>query len=70
VKKAKNSVIECNVGGVADLSIYDILGNEIMTIPNYYNKTEIDVNNIPIGTYTIQIQTPTGSVSQRLLVNR
>jgi len=55
---------------VADMSIYDILGNEIMTIPNYTNKTEIDVNNIPIGSYTIQIQTPTGSISKRLLVNR
>jgi uncharacterized protein YkuJ len=68
----KISVDLGEIGGVgfADLSIYDILGNEIMTIPNYNNKTEIDVNNIPIGTYTIQIQTPTGSVSQRLLVNR
>jgi len=56
--------------GVADLSIYDILGNEIITIPNYTNKTEIDISNLSIGTYTIQIQTPTGSVSQRLLVNR
>jgi len=55
---------------VADMSIYDILGNEIMTIPNYTNKTEIDVNNIPIGSYTIQIQTHTVSISQRLLVNR
>jgi len=55
---------------VADLSIYDILGNEIMTIPNYTNKTEIDVSTIPIGTYTIQIQTQTGSVSHRFLVNR
>ena len=55
---------------VADLSIYDILGNEIMTIPNYTNKTLIDVSTIPIGTYTIQIQTPTGSVIHRLLVNR
>ena len=61
---------ESVVGGVADLSIYDILGNEIMSIPNYTNKTEIDISNIPIGTYTIQIQTPTGSVSQRLLLNR
>jgi len=58
------------VGGVADLSIYDILGNEIMTISNYANKTEIDVSNLSIGTYTIQIQTQTGSISQRLLVNR
>ena len=58
------------VGGVVDLSIYDILGNEMMTIPNYASKTEIDVSNLSIGTYTIQIQTPTGSVSQRLLVNR
>gem|GEM_PF-3509234 len=58
------------VGGVADLSIYDILGNEIMTIPNYYNKKEIDVSILSIGNYTIQIRTTTGSVSQRLLVNR
>lgn len=55
---------------VADLSIYDILGNEIMSIPNYTNKSEIDISTIPIGTYTIQIKTNTGIVSQRLLVNR
>lgn len=68
----KISVDLGEIGGVgfADLSIYDILGNEIMIIPNYTNKAEIDVNNIPIGTYTIQIQTPTGSISKRLLVNR
>jgi len=62
-----------NVGGigiVADLSIYDILGNEIMTIPNYRNKTEIDVSILSIGTYTIQIQTPNDIKSQRFLISR
>jgi len=56
--------------GVADLSIYDILGNEIMIIPNYTNKSEIDVSNLSIGTFTIQIKTSTGNISQKLIVNR
>ena len=55
---------------IADLVIYDILGNEVMTILNYTNKSEIDISSLSIGTYTIQIQTSTGSISQRLLVNR
>lgn len=61
--------IYLDLGGieVADLVVYDILGNEIMTIPNYTNKTEIDISTLSIGTYTIQIQTSTGSISQRLL---
>jgi|GEM_PF-4417214 len=68
--------ISVDLGGVdglvevADLSIYDILGNKIMTIPNYSNKTEIDVSILSIGTYTIQIRTPTDSKSQRLLISR
>jgi hypothetical protein len=64
--------ISLDLGGVefADLVVYDILGNEIMSIQNYANKSEIDVSNLSIGTYTIQIQTSTGSISQRLLVNR
>ncbi len=45
--------ISLDLGGleVADLSIYDMIGNKIMTIPNYSNKTEIDVSNLIIGTY-------------------
>ena len=45
--------ISLDLGGleVADLSIYDMIGNKIMTIPNYSNKTEIDVSNLSIGTY-------------------
>ena len=68
----KISVDLGEIGGVAvaDLVIYDILGNEIMSIPNYTNKSEIDISNLSIGTYTIQIQTNTGSISERLLVNR
>ena len=64
--------ISIDLGGVAvaDLVIYDILGNEIISIPNYANKSEIDISNLSIGTYTLQIQTSTGSISQRLLVNR
>ncbi len=64
--------ISLDLGGVAvaDLVVYDILGNEIMSIPNYTNKSEIDISTLSIGTYTIQLQTSTGSVSQRLLVNR
>ena len=64
--------ISLDLGGVAvaDLVIYGILGNEIMSIPNYTNKSEIDISNLSIGTYTIQIQTSTGIISQRLLVNR
>ncbi len=64
--------ISLDLGGVAvaDLVVYDILGNEIISIPNYTNKSEIDISNLSIGTYTIQIQTNTGSISQRLLVNR
>jgi hypothetical protein len=64
--------ISLDLGGmaVADLAVYDILGNEIMSIPNYTNKSEIDISTLSIGTYTIQIQTKTGSISQRLLVNR
>ncbi len=61
-----------DLGGieVVDLVVYDILGNEIMSIPNYSNKSEIDISTLSIGTYTIQVQTNTGSISQRLLVNR
>jgi photosystem II stability/assembly factor-like uncharacterized protein len=64
--------ISIDLGGVAkaDLVVYDILGNEIMSIPKYTNKSEIDISNLSIGTYTIQLQTSTGSMSQRLLVNR
>ena len=64
--------ISVDLGGdsVADLVFYDILGNEVMTIPNYTNKSEIDISTLAIGTYTIQVQTNTGSISQRLLVNR
>lgn len=61
--------ISLNLGGVsiADLIIYDILGNEIMSIPNYSNKSEIDISNLSIGTYTIQIQTSTGSINKRFV---
>ena len=64
--------ISVDLGGVAlaDLVVYDILGNEIISIPNYTNKSEIDLSSLSTGTYTIQILTSTGSVSQRLLVNR
>ena len=64
--------ISLDLGGVefADLVVYDIFGNEIMSIQNYTNKSEIDISNLSIGTYTIQVQTSTGSISQRLLVNR
>ena len=64
--------ISLDLGGeaVSDLVVYDILGNEIMTIPNYSNKSEIDISTLSIGTYTIQIQTSTGNISRRLLVNR
>jgi hypothetical protein len=64
--------ISLDLGGVefADLVVYDFLGNEIMSIPSYTNKSEIDISNLSIGTYTIQVQTSTGSISQRLLVNR
>ena len=64
--------ISLDLGGVevADLVVYDILGNEILSIPNYSNKSEIDISTFSIGTYTIQVQTNTGSISQRLLVNR
>lgn len=55
---------------LVDLVIYDVLGNEIMSIRNYTNKSEINISNLSIGTYTIQIQTNTGSISRRLLVNR
>lgn len=63
--------ISLDLGGVeiADLVVYDILGNEILSIPNYSNKSEIDIINYSIDTYTIQIQTSTGNMSQRLLVN-
>ena len=65
----KISVDLGEIGGVAvaDLVIYDILGNEIMSIPNYTNKSEIDISSLSIGTYTIQIQTSTGSISQRFI---
>jgi hypothetical protein len=61
-----------DLGGieVVDLVVYDILGNEIMSIKNYSNKNEIDISTLSIGTYTIQIQSNTGRISQRLLVNR
>lgn len=61
--------ISLDLGGVvvADLVVYDILGNEIITIPNYTNKSEIDISTLSIGTYIIQIQTSTGSVSQRFV---
>ena len=64
--------ISLDLGGVefADLVIYDILGNEVISIPNYTNKSEIDISNLSVGTYTIQVQTSTGSISQRLLVSR
>ena len=64
--------ISLDLGGVevADLVIYDVLGNEIMSIPNYKNKNEIDISNLSMGTYTIQVQSSTGSISQKLLVNR
>lgn len=64
--------ISLDLGGVAlsVLVVYDILGNEIMSIPNYNNKSEIDISILSIGTYTIQVQTSTGNISQRLLVNR
>lgn len=55
---------------VAELVFYDILGNEIMSMPNYTNKSEIDISNLSIGTYTIQIQTNTGSTSQRFVISR
>ncbi len=54
----------------ADLVFYDILGNIVMSIPNYINKSEIDISSLSIGTYIIQIQTNTGSLSQKLVLNR
>lgn len=61
--------ISLDLGGVAvaDLVVYDILGNEIMSIPNYTNKSELDLSTLSIGTYTIQIQTSTGIISQRFV---
>jgi photosystem II stability/assembly factor-like uncharacterized protein len=64
--------VSLDLGGVAVavLVVYDILGNVIMSIPNYKNKNEIDISNLSMGTYTIQVQSSTGSISQKLLVNR
>ena len=53
IPNPSSDYISLDLGGleVADLSIYDMIGNKIMTIPNYSNKTEIDVSNLSIGTY-------------------
>lgn len=61
--------IYLDLGSVAvvNLVIYDILGSEIMSIQNYINKSEIDISTLFIGTYTIQVQTRTGSISQRFV---
>ena len=61
--------ISLDLGGVAfaDLVVYDIFGNEIMSIPNYSNKSEIDISNLSIGTYKIQLQTSTGIIIQRFV---
>lgn len=67
-----SEVISLDLGGLdfADLVIYDVLGYNIMSIPNYINKSEIEISNLPTGTYTIHIQTGTGIYSQKLMVRR
>jgi hypothetical protein len=62
----------------SEIAVFDITGNKVSSKENLIlEKLNEWSGNIkwncvgqPIGTYTIQIQTSTGSISQRLLVNR
>ncbi len=63
--------ISLDLGGVelADLVVYDILGNEIMSIPNYTNKSEIDISTLSKGTYLIKIQHGNNTKTVKVVVN-
>ncbi len=54
---------------IADLVVYDILGNETMSIQNYTNKSEIDISSLPKGTYLIKIQHGNNTKSVKVVVN-
>ena len=65
---AKNELfIETNSTEISFITIYNMIGQIIQTIPNAKNTTSIDVSNLKSGSYFIKIVTDNSTISQQFI---
>jgi len=64
--------IKVNITGIeyANITIIDILGYQILQLPNFENNSNLDISSLDNGIYLIQVQTNNKTYSQKLIVNR
>jgi hypothetical protein len=59
-----NNKITIDANDVVDIKLFDVLGNEITSV----KQNQIDVSNFNDGVYFIQVQTSTGTTTQKIIV--
>lgn len=55
---------------VANLVIYDVLGNEVLSITDYHSKSDIDISGFVAGIYTVQSRNAGNIMSKQFVVRR
>jgi hypothetical protein len=51
---------------IKSISIYDLQGKQILHFPNPKDVEEIDLSDIPMGLYVLQMETALGQASVKI----
>jgi len=69
-----NSTIKINLPeNTVGISIFDLLGNQQITIPNITGITSpitVDISSLPSGTYLVVVRTIAGNFYKKIIVSR
>lgn len=65
-----NSILTIESERNSDISIFNMLGQEIITITNSEQYQKIDVSNIENGTYIVKITNNNTSVNKRIIISK
>jgi hypothetical protein len=68
---ATQQVTISTVEEISELHIYDILGQEVIhTTPTHKHVETIDVSSLVAGMYIVQVSSPSGKGTARLVINK
>ncbi|MBT8262006.1 MAG: Omp28-related outer membrane protein [Bacteroidia bacterium] len=56
--------------GTADITVYNILGSQIMVVNDATDKVSLDVSSLQAGTYFVKLTSNEGTITKKFIVNR
>lgn len=64
------NIVSANEVTLAEIEIYNVLGEKIFSQIIQYQKTAIDLRKQPYGVYLLQVRTNEGSATKKIIINQ